>query len=80
MTSPSPSSAPIEQLSRAERLLDLVAPKLQLVETELARNFESNSKTIKDVVDHILAGRGTRTRPARLLPVSRRRRYEGHSA
>ena len=64
MTSPLTSSAPIEQLSRAERLLDLVAPKLQLVEKELARNFESKIKTIQDVGDHILAGGGKRLRPA----------------
>ncbi len=78
MTSPVPSSAPIAQLTRAERLLDLVAPKLQLVETELARNFESKIKTIQDVGDHILAGGGKRLRPALLLLVSKMLRYEGH--
>ncbi len=78
MTSPLPSSAPIEQLTRAERLLDLVAPKLQLVEKELARNFESKIKTIQDVGDHILAGGGKRLRPALLLLVAKMLRYEGH--
>ena len=47
-----------EQLSRAERLVDLVAPKLQLVEEELRRNFQSQIQTIHDVGDHILGGGG----------------------
>jgi octaprenyl-diphosphate synthase len=77
VTSPPISSAPVE-LSHAERLLDLVAPKLQLVELELKRNFESGIKTLHDVGEHILAGGGKRLRPALLLLVAKMLRYEGH--
>src|SRR5207237_6241510 len=66
-----------EQLSRVERLLEPIAPKLQLVEDELRRNFESKIPTISDVGDHILAGGGKRLRPALLLLASRLLRYEG---
>ena len=41
-------------------VLELIAPKLQLVEEELQRNFESQIKTISDVGKHILAGGGGR--------------------
>ncbi len=78
MTPPPTSSAPVEQLSVADRLLDLVAPKLQLVEIELKRNFESGIKTLHDVGEHILAGGGKRLRPALLLLVAKMLRYEGH--
>jgi octaprenyl-diphosphate synthase len=67
-----------EQLSRAERLLEPIAEKLQLVEDELKRNFESKIQTIGDVGDHILAGGGKRLRPALLLLVSKMLRYEGY--
>lgn len=67
-----------EQLSRAERLVDLVAPKLQLVEEELRRNFKSQIQTIHDVGQHILAGGGKRLRPALLLLVSKMLRYDGY--
>ena len=67
-----------EQVSRAERLIDLIAPKLQLVEDELHRNFQSNIRTIHDVGEHILAGGGKRLRPALLLLVSKMLRYEGY--
>jgi octaprenyl-diphosphate synthase len=67
-----------EQLSRAERLVDLVAPKLQLVEEELRRNFQSQIQTIHDVGDHILGGGGKRLRPALLLLVSKMLRYDGY--
>jgi octaprenyl-diphosphate synthase len=66
-----------EQVSRAERLIDLIAPKLQLVEEELRRNFQSNIKTIHDVGEHILGGGGKRLRPALLLLVSKMLRYDG---
>jgi octaprenyl-diphosphate synthase len=66
------------QLSRAERLIDLVAPKMQLVEDELRRNFRSQIRTISDVGDHILGGGGKRLRPALLLLVSKMLGYEGH--
>jgi octaprenyl-diphosphate synthase len=72
------SSAPVDQFSRADRLLDLVAPKLQLVELELKRNFESGIRTLHDVGEHILAGGGKRLRPALLLLVAKMLRYEGH--
>jgi octaprenyl-diphosphate synthase len=65
------------QLSRAERLIDLVAPKLQLVEDELRRNFHSDIRTISDVGDHILGGGGKRLRPALLLLVSKMLGYDG---
>jgi octaprenyl-diphosphate synthase len=65
-------------VSRAERLIDLVAPKLQMVEEELRRNFQSNIQTIHDVGEHILGGGGKRLRPALLLLVSKMLRYEGY--
>ncbi|HVS33221.1 MAG TPA: polyprenyl synthetase family protein [Thermoanaerobaculia bacterium] len=67
-----------DQVSRAERIIELVAPKLQLVEEELQRNFESQIKTIGDVGDHILGGGGKRLRPALLLLVSDMLRYDGY--
>jgi octaprenyl-diphosphate synthase len=67
-----------EQVSRAERLVDLIAPKLQMVEEELRRNFQSNIRTISDVGEHILGGGGKRLRPALLLLVSKMLRYEGY--
>jgi octaprenyl-diphosphate synthase len=67
-----------EQASRSERLLELIAPKLQLVEEELRRNFQSPIRTIHDVGEHILGGGGKRLRPALLLLVSKMLRYEGH--
>src|SRR5436309_6628238 len=76
---PRVSSQPTyEQVSRAERLIDLIAPKLQLVEEELRRNFQSNIQTIHDVGEHILGGGGKRLRPALLLLISRMLRYEGY--
>ncbi|HEX6177891.1 MAG TPA: polyprenyl synthetase family protein, partial [Thermoanaerobaculia bacterium] len=67
-----------EQSFRAERVIELIAPKLQLVEEELHRNFQSQIKTIADVGQHILAGGGKRLRPALLLLVSDMLRYEGY--
>ena len=67
-----------EQISRAERLIEPIASKLQLVDEELHRNFQSQIKTIGDVGDHILGGGGKRLRPALLLLVSKMLRYEGH--
>jgi octaprenyl-diphosphate synthase len=67
-----------EQLSRAERLVDLIAPKLQLVEEELRRNFQSQIQTIHDVGEHILGGGGKRLRPALVLLVSKMLRYDGY--
>ena len=67
-----------DQTSRAERLVELIAPKLQLVDEELHRNFESQIKTISDVGQHILAGGGKRLRPALLLLVSEMLKYDGY--
>ncbi len=67
-----------EQTARAERLIEPVAEKLQLVEEELRRNFESSIKTLSDVGDHILGGGGKRLRPALLLLASQMLRYEGY--
>ncbi len=66
------------QTAYAERVLDLVAPKLALVEEELRQNFRSKIATIRDVGEHILAGGGKRLRPALLLLVSRMLRYDGY--
>ena len=75
-----PNPTPVQdQLTRTERLLDIVAPKLQLVEEELRRNFQSPVATIHNVGEHILAGGGKRLRPALLLLVSKMLRYEGAS-
>lgn len=73
--SPNPT---FEQTSRAERLIDLIAPKLQMVEEELRRNFQSKIRTISDVGEHILGGGGKRLRPALLLLVSKMLRYDGY--
>lgn len=66
------------QTAYAERLVDLIAPKLELVEEELRRNFRSKINTIQDVGEHILGGGGKRLRPALLLLVAQMLRYEGH--
>jgi len=66
------------QTAYAERLLELVAPKLELVEEELRRNFQSKIATIHDVGEHILGGGGKRLRPALLLLVSRMLKYDGY--
>ncbi|MEA2572199.1 MAG: octaprenyl-diphosphate synthase [Acidobacteriota bacterium] len=75
MTAPPSTST---TASRSERLLELVAPKLQDVEEELRRNFQSTIRTIHDVGEHILAGGGKRLRPALLLLVSKMLRYDGY--
>jgi octaprenyl-diphosphate synthase len=62
----------------AERLIELVAPKLELVEEELRRNFRSKIRTIEDVGVHILGGGGKRLRPALLLLVSKMLKYDGY--
>lgn len=65
-------------LARAERFLDLIAPKLQLVEEELRRNFSSEIVTIQEVGKHILEGGGKRLRPALLLLTARMLGYKGN--
>jgi len=78
VTVPHPTSAVSDQPSRTERLIELIAPKLQLVEEELQRNFQSQIKTIQEVGEHILGGGGKRLRPALLLLVSKMLRYDGY--
>jgi octaprenyl-diphosphate synthase len=67
-----------EHVSRAERLLEPIADKLQMVEQELQRNFQSKIQTIHDVGQHILGGGGKRLRPVLLLLVANMLGYEGH--
>lgn len=62
-----------------ERFLELVAPKLLLVEEELRLNFRSDIQTIRDVADHILGGGGKRLRPTLLLLVSQMLGYRGNA-
>ena len=66
------------QTAWAERLLELIAPKMELVEEELRSNFRSKITTIEQVGQHILAGGGKRLRPALLLLVSKMLRYDGY--
>ncbi|HSP17771.1 MAG TPA: polyprenyl synthetase family protein [Thermoanaerobaculia bacterium] len=72
-----PNTVP-DLTSRGERIIELIAPKLQMVDDELRRNFESRIKTIGDVGEHILGGGGKRLRPALLLLVSNMLRYDGY--
>lgn len=65
------------QAAYTERLLELIAPKLEKVEEELRRNFRSDITTIRDVGEHILAGGGKRLRPALLLLVAQMLKYDG---
>jgi octaprenyl-diphosphate synthase len=62
----------------SERVLELLASKLELVEEELRRHFRSQITTISDVGEHILLGGGKRLRPALLLLVSKMLRYDGY--
>ena len=73
-----PHTGTLPESARADRLLELVAPKLQLVEEELHRNFQSPIRTINDVGQHILGGGGKRLRPALLLLVANMLRYDGY--
>lgn len=61
------------------RFLDLVGPKLELVELELRENFRSRIQTIRRVGEHILSGGGKRIRPSLLLLTSAMLGYEGHA-
>jgi octaprenyl-diphosphate synthase len=67
-----------DQTAWAERILEMIAPKLELVEEELHRNFQSPIRTIHDVGDHIVNGGGKRLRPSLLLLVSQMLRYDGY--
>lgn len=60
-----------------DKLLEIVAPKLELVEEELRRNFSSHVRTISEVADHILEGGGKRLRPILLLLISDMLGYVG---
>ena len=66
-----------EQPIRAEKFLELVAPKLLLVEEELRRCFASDIETIRKVGSHILDGGGKRLRPVLLLLSSQMLGYRG---
>ncbi len=78
VTTPGPIVTIVEPPSLgADRFLDLIAPKLKMVDEVLRLNFRSEIKTIEDVGDHILQGGGKRLRPALLLLVSNLLRYEG---
>jgi len=67
------------QTAYLERTLELLGPKLELVEEELRSNFRSNIRTIGEVGEHILGGGGKRMRPALLLLVAKMLKYEGRS-
>ncbi|HUP63097.1 MAG TPA: polyprenyl synthetase family protein [Thermoanaerobaculia bacterium] len=58
--------------------MDLIGPKLEMVEEELRSNFQSQITTIHEVGEHILGGGGKRLRPALLLLVSQMLRYGGN--
>jgi len=58
-------------------VLELIAPKLELVEQELQKNFSSPIRTIQEVADHVLEGGGKRLRPTLLLLVAKMLGYEG---
>lgn len=60
-----------------EKFLLSILPKLQLVEEELRRNFDSQIRTVREVGGHILDGGGKRLRPALLLLVSDMVGYDG---
>ncbi|MEO8216551.1 MAG: polyprenyl synthetase family protein [Acidobacteriota bacterium] len=78
MTTPLSSSSGLADRSvRPERFLDLVAPKLHLVEEELARRFVSDVRTVREVGAHILQGGGKRLRPVLLLLTSQMLGYRG---
>ncbi|MDX1582066.1 MAG: polyprenyl synthetase family protein [Thermoanaerobaculia bacterium] len=59
------------------RFLELVGPKLELVERELRQNFNSPIKTIRKIGDHILGGGGKRIRPSLVLLTSEMLGYDG---
>lgn len=78
MTAPHPTTPVTEQTTRTDRLLEPIAEKLQLVDEELRRNFQSRIHTIEEVGEHILGGGGKRLRPALLLLSSKLLRYDGY--
>jgi len=77
----SPSSSILAQTDQPAtdptQFLELVAPKLELVEQELRDNFTSDIRTIREVADHVLEGGGKRLRPTLLLLISQLLGYEG---
>lgn len=78
MTTPGGSStAARPEIRNPARFLELVGPKLELVELELRENFRSGVRTIREVGEHILSGGGKRIRPSLLLLTSRMLGYEG---
>lgn len=78
MTTPGGSSTAARRSAQnTARFIDLVAPKLELVEQELRANFRSEIATIRKVGEHILSGGGKRIRPSLLLLTSSMLGYEG---
>lgn len=78
VTAPHVPGSETDAPSRTDRLLEPIADKLQLVEEELRRNFESRIHTISEVGEHILGGGGKRLRPVLLLLASKLLQYEGY--
>jgi octaprenyl-diphosphate synthase len=66
-----------DQPIRAEKFLELVAPKLAEVEKQLRRTFDSDVETVRSVGAHILDGGGKRLRPILLLLSSQLVGYRG---
>ena len=66
-----------QQPIRAEKFLELVAPKLALVEEQLRANFASDIETIRAVGAHLVDGGGKRLRPILLLLSSELVDYKG---
>ena len=79
MTPGGSSTAAQRPEQNTARFIELVAPKLELVELDLRENFRSQITTIRQVGEHILSGGGKRIRPALLLLTSSMLGYEGKS-
>jgi octaprenyl-diphosphate synthase len=78
VTSRSSTPAPLRSpAGRVSEFLEIVAPKLGLVEEVLRENFRSKIRTIEDVGEHILQGGGKRLRPALVLLVADMLGYKG---
>jgi len=77
VTTRSSTPASASGSGRVDEFLDLVSPKLLLVEEVLRENFSSKIRTIDDVGTHILGGGGKRLRPTLVLLVADMLGYEG---
>ncbi len=76
---PGGSSTAARPAQDGARFLELVSPKLELVELDLRNNFRSEIATIRKVGEHILSGGGKRIRPSLLLLTSSMLGYEGNA-